>query len=248
VKAVPGPSFDYGSWGRVGLLLPSVNRAAEPQLRAMLPAEVALAVTRLKLADASEAALLGMADQVEDASVLLADAGVDLIVFHCTAVSTYSGQLEQSILRRIESASGRPALATSQSLVDALRAQDARRLVMLSPYRDDVNERERKYFEANGFDVVSCKGRGCLTAPEMMAITPGEWLAMARAEAGLGAQALVLSCTTTRALEAVEAIEESLGIPVVTSNSAVAWSCQKALRCRRPIAGFGALLRLQWNK
>jgi maleate isomerase len=243
MTAASAAPFDYGSAGRVGLLLPSVNRAAEPQLRAMLPPQVGLAVTRLKLVDASEQALLGMAAQVEGASILLADAGVDLIVFHCTAVSTYSAELEQSILRRIESASGCRAIATSQSLVNALRALDARRLVMLSPYREDVNERERHYFEANGFDVLSCKGRGCLTAPEMMAIEPGEWLAMARAEAGHGADAFVLSCTTTRAAEAVEDIEASLGIPVVTSNTAVAWSCQQALDCTRPIHGFGALLR-----
>lgn len=238
-----GPSFDYGSAGRVGLLLPSVNRAAEPQLRAMLPPDLGLAVTRLRLKDASEEALLGMADQVEDASAMLVDAGVDLIVFHCTAVSTYSPALEQSILRRIEAASSRPAMATSQSLVNALRALDARRLVMLSPYRDDVNERERDYFRGHGFEVLSCKGRGCLTAPGMMAIGPEEWLGMARAEAAHGADALVLSCTTTRAVEAVQAIEDSLGIPVVTSNTAVAWSCQQALGCIRPINGFGALLR-----
>ena len=72
------PALDYGSGGRIGVLLPSVNQAAEPQLRAMLPADIAIAVTRLKLVDSSEASLLGMARDVEPAAELLADAGVDI--------------------------------------------------------------------------------------------------------------------------------------------------------------------------
>jgi maleate isomerase len=237
------PRFDYGSIGRVGLLLPSSNRAAEPQLRSMLPAGVALAVTRPKLADASEGALLGMAERVEEAAALLADAGVDLIVFHCTAVSTYSLALEQSILRRVQEASRVPAIATSRALVDALRSVGARKLAMLSPYRDDVNERESAYFRSEGFEVLSCRGRGCLTADQMMAISPEEWVAMATEEAGPGADAFVLSCTTTRAAEAVDSLEQLVGVPVVTSNTAVAWACMRALGSRSPIDGFGALLR-----
>lgn len=110
------PALDYGSGGRIGVLLPSVNQAAEPQLRAMLPADIAIAVTRLKLVDSSEASLLGMARDVEPAAELLADAGVDIVVFHCTAVSTYSTELEASILARIQSATGLPCVATSGSL------------------------------------------------------------------------------------------------------------------------------------
>lgn len=45
------PALDYGSAGRIGVLLPSVNQAAEPQLRAMLRADIGIAVTRLKLVD-----------------------------------------------------------------------------------------------------------------------------------------------------------------------------------------------------
>jgi len=118
------PALDYGSGGRIGVLLPSVNQAAEPQLRAMLPADIAIAVTRLKLVDSSEASLLGMARDVEPAAELLADAGVDIVVFHCTAVSTYSTELEASILARIQSATGLPCVATSQALVAALQAKD----------------------------------------------------------------------------------------------------------------------------
>lgn len=236
-------TIDYGSAGRVGLLIPSVNRAAEPQLRAMLPKSIGLAVTRLRLRDASEHSLLAMANSVETGAELLADAGVDLIVFHCTAVSTYSRELEASILRRITSASGVKAIATSQALVDSLRALDARRLVMLSPYPQDVNAREGAYFESHGFEVLGFGGCLCPTAEDMMSVTPADWASMAGEKADDRADAYLLSCTTTRAAEAAEAIEAALGKPVVTSNTAVAWACMQALRIPRRIDGFGALMR-----
>eukprot|EP01034_Spumella_vulgaris_P000581 gene581-766_t len=59
----------------------------------MLPADIAIAVTRLKLVDSSEASLLGMARDVERAAELLADAGVGIVVFHCTAGKDRTGIL-----------------------------------------------------------------------------------------------------------------------------------------------------------
>lgn len=235
--------IDYGSACRVGLLIPSVNRAAEPQLRAMLPMSIGLAVTRLRLRDASESSLLAMADNVETGAELLADAGVDLIVFHCTAVSTYSRDLEASILRRITSASGVKTIATSQALVESLRVLDARRLVLLSPYPQDVNAREGAYLESHGFEVLGFGGCLCPTAEDMMSVTAADWASMADATAVDSADAYVLSCTNTRAAEAAETIEAALGKPVVTSNTAVAWACMQALQMPGRIDGFGALMR-----
>jgi maleate isomerase len=236
------PALDYGSGGRIGLLLPSVNQAAEPQLRAMLPADIAIAVTRLKLVDSAEASLLGMARDVEPAAGLLADAGVDIVVFHCTAVSTYSTELEASILARIQSATGLPCVATSQALVAALQALSARRVVLISPYTAAVNEREAAYFAEHGFEILGNAGLDCRTGREMMAITPRAWHAFATRHAQARVDAYVLSCTTVRTAETIEALERSLGRPVVTSNTAVAWYCMRKLGVLAGVAGYGRLL------
>jgi maleate isomerase len=47
-----------------------------------------------------------------------------------------------------------------------------------------------------------------------------------------------------RALGLVEALEERLGKPVVTSNQALAWHALRLAGHAAPIAGFGRLLRL----
>lgn len=98
----------YGWRGRLGILLPSGNVAAEPQFQAMLPDGVSLHTTRLRLTGSSDAQLQAMTDNVEEAASLLGDAGVDLILFHCTAVSTWDAEAEEPLIARIAKATGVP--------------------------------------------------------------------------------------------------------------------------------------------
>ena len=97
---------DYGDRLQAGVLIPSGNPVAEPELRAMLPAGCSMLVTRLPLRGSSTIELTQMIDRLEAASELLADARVDVIVFHCTAVSTFAPDLARGIRERIERASG----------------------------------------------------------------------------------------------------------------------------------------------
>ena len=56
------------------------------------------------------------------------------------------------------------------------------------------------------------------------------------------AEALFCSCTAWRSVEAVEALEQRLGKPVVSSNQAMIWAAFGKLGIREPIQGFGSLL------
>ena len=234
--------LNYGSRARLGVLLPSGNQAAEPQFNAMLPAGVALHTTRLKLRGSSDKELLAMADGVEDAARLVADTDPNLVLFHCTAVSTYSEELEQSIKSRIAKSTGRPATAPSEAIVAALRALGAKRLVMLSPYNEVTNAREGKYFEGAGFEILDCAGLSCPDAPAMMAVTPEKWRSYAIEHRNARADAYLLSCTTVRSSEVAEELEASLGRPVVTSNTAAVWHCLRTMGIADRVTGYGKLL------
>ena len=235
-------AINYGTRARLGMMLPSSNRAAEPQFHAMLPQGVSLHTTRLRLVGSSEQELLGMTERIEEAAQLVADASVDLVVFHCTGVTTYSTKLEASILERARKATGKPTTATSEAIVAALRALDARRLVMLSPYIDEINAREEVYFRAAGFEVLANAGLGKRDADGMMGVTPEEWRAMALAHRDDRADAYLMSCTTVRSTDVAEALERALGRPVVTSNTATVWHCLRTLGIADRISGFGCLL------
>ena len=61
----------HGWRARIGMLLPSVNSAAEPQVKAMSPDGVSFHTTRLRLKGSSESDIMGMVENVEDAASLI---------------------------------------------------------------------------------------------------------------------------------------------------------------------------------
>jgi len=234
--------IDYGERLRIGMLVPSGNVIIEPQVNAMLPPGVALYVTRLPLRGSAEAELLAMAANVEEAARLLGHAGVGLIAFNCTAVSTYSKAMEADIKRRIGEATGIPALPTSEALVEAFRVLKARRIVLLTPYLREVNEREVAFLQREGLEVLAETGLGLNTNTEMALLPPDTWVELGKKYRNERADAYLVSCTAVRSAEVIDTLERELGRPVVTSNQAITWHCLRAGGVQDRVEGFGALL------
>ncbi|GGC50725.1 maleate cis-trans isomerase [Siccirubricoccus deserti] len=237
--------IDYGDRGRIGFLVPSGNSVAEPELHAMLPRGVTGLVTRLELRGSSEAELLKMAEGLEAAARLLADAQPALIGFHCTAVSTFAPAMAEDIRRRIEAAAGLPACATADGIVTALALLGVRRLLLVTPYIQPVHDREIGFLASHGIETI---GGGCLgvaTNAEMARIPPATIAAQARAAAAAapGAAACFISCTAIRSAGLIAPLEAELGMPVLTSNQIMAWHVTRRLGLADAVPGFGALMR-----
>jgi len=209
----------------------------------MLPEGVAVHTTRLKLVGGGPDELLAMTEKVEEAAELVSHAGVDLIVFHCTAVSTFDVRMEGSLKERITETTGKPAIATSEALVAAFRALDARRIVLLSPYAKDVNEREVAFFSHHQISVLHEVGLGLRGGGAAYSdVDPAAWYRLAMANRRDDADAYFLSCTTIRATPVISMLERDLGRPVVTSNQAMVWHALRTGGVRDEIVGFGKLL------
>ena len=234
----------YGSRARLGMLLPSGNVVAESQFATMLPDGVSLHTTRLKLTGSSDAELLAMAENVEGGASLLADTCPDLILFHCTAVSTWDAEMDRTLPERITKSTGLPATATSRALIAALRAFDVRRIVMVSPYIEATNIRETAFLESHQINVLSAVGLGIAAAKDMIKPEPGDWYRMVRENAHADADAYFISCTAVRSLEVVEDLERDLGRRVCTSNQVAAWHSLRVMGLMDTPTGFGRLFSL----
>jgi len=235
------PHIDYGSRLRAGVLIPSGNSVAEPELRAMLPPEVSLLVTRLTLRGSSKAELMQMLDRLEAASELLADAQVEIIVFHCTAVSTFAPELAGGIRERIRAASGIDCFTTADAIVDALRHLKAERVSLLTPYIGEVHECEIAFLEANGFLVDGSAHLGINTNKEMATLAPEAILEWAGDKVSASADACLISCTAIKSAPVIAPLERASGVPVLTSNQCMAWHL---LRSRGIDAAAGEYGRL----
>lgn len=236
--------IDYGDRARLGVLLPSGNSVAEAELYAMLPPGVGLNVTRLELRGSSEPELLRMIEALEPAARLLADARVDRVAFHCTAVSTFAPALGDAIRARIEDATALPAFATSDAILAAFAALDARNTLLVTPYIEPVHLREIAFLAAHGIAVAGGDWMGVDTNAEMARI-PVEAIrdqALRAAKAAPRADLCFLSCTAIRSAGVIAVLEEALGIPVITSNQAMLWHGLRAMGIGDAVPGFGRLM------
>jgi maleate isomerase len=235
------PVIDYGDRLRAGVLIPSGNSVAEPELRAMLPIGSSMLVTRLPLLGSSRAELIGMMDHLEAASKLLADAKVDVIVFHCTAVSTFAPDLAQGIRERIESATGIRSFTTADAILNALTQLGAKRVSLLTPYIDEVHAREAAFLEANGIVVEGGANLGINTNTEMASLQPEAILHWAQENVRDVADACFLSCTAIKSAVIIERLEQALDMPVITSNQSMVWHLIRSSNIFGGIKGFGKL-------
>jgi maleate isomerase len=232
---------NFGRRARLGMMLPSSNTIAEPQFAAMLPAGVSMHTTRLRMSTAAQA--LSMLDRLEEAALLLADAGVDRMIFHCTAVSMHSPEMPGDIRRRVAAVTPIPLTITSDALIEAFGALGARRVVLVSPYDQTTNDREVAFLAHHGIDVLRERGLGCQNGLEMAAVEPEAWVRETLALRDPAADAYFISCTTIRSTDAIDEIERELGKPVVTSNQGMLWSALRGAGIAEPLPGYGRLLR-----
>ena len=234
---------NYGDRARIGMLLPSVNRAAEPQITEMLPRGVSLHTTRLRLRASDEAAINEMVSDVERGAAMLADADVDLIVFHCTAASMFAPGFDDGIIERIENATGKNSTSTSKGCLEAFELFGAKNITLTTPYTQETNDREVAYLASHNVKVLSETGAGIGgDGAAMLAIEPEEWRRRVNAQDEPDSQAAFISCTAIRAVEAIEPIEADIDKPVITSNQAMLWHALRKLGIDDRPQGFGRLM------
>ncbi|MDQ3227172.1 MAG: maleate cis-trans isomerase, partial [Chloroflexota bacterium] len=237
----------YGARGRIGLITLASDTSVLPEYARLMPDGVAVypAPIVLPRGEVTPLALSEMlaGDQLERAAALLVWAGVDIIVFACTTGSLVHGiGWDRELIARIRRASGRPATTTTTAVLEALSAIGATSLAIATPYSDELNAIERRFFEASGFRVTGIAGLGCATDAEIGRLEPEDAVALVERVDTVEADAVFISCTNFHVLPAVAALERRLGKPVVTSNLAGAWAALRAIGVADAIPDYGQLL------
>jgi len=116
------------------------------------------------------------------------------------------------------------------------------KVAVATPYIDEVNEKEREFLEANGFQVVNIKGLQIEENLEIGRQPPEVAYRLAKDVDRPEAEAVFISCTNFRTIEVIAALEADLGKPVLSSNTATLWASLKSLRIREKLLGLGSLL------
>jgi len=226
---------------RLGLLLPSSNTAMEEELARMLPGnDVTIHASRVRLTDVTPEALIEMENTSGEAALQLADAGVDIIEYTCSAKLGY--EHDREFAASLERLTNVPAVPYTEGVVEGLRSLGARRIAIASPYIAEVDELETEFYEGAGFDVVNIQGFGIIDNVKSGLVSPESWYSFVKEVDRPDADAIFISCTQSRTLEALDGLEQELGKPVVAANVAALWIMLKRTGYQKRISGYGTLL------
>jgi maleate isomerase/arylmalonate decarboxylase len=238
----------YGTRAKLGLIVPPTNTVNEAEWHTMLPEGVTFHVTRMPLhADTtSDAGKKALFTDIEKSTSDLAQAGLSVIAYGCTAGSMVQ-PLDQ-LTDFMSDVSGVPSVTTAASIVAALQALNLRKISIATPYHDALNEHEVAFLADNGVETLQIAGLG------IGAGGPEEYIQIARTPAEQikqhvlsvdhqDAEAVLISCTDFPTLNLITELEQVLGKPVITSNQATFWATLRAAGIEDHFDNFGVLLK-----
>lgn len=233
----------YGWRGKIGLVFPQTGSAPEHEYHKYLPEGVDLFTTRILFEKVDPEGLVEMGNRVAKGARLIATAGLDLIIFPCTTGSLIKGYgYDMELTRQIEEASGVKALTTTTAVIRALKAVGAKKIIVTTPYSEEVNAIEKKFLEDSGFEVLSIRGLGFTDPLLMPKVTIDQMYRLTKETDLPEADAVFVSCTGLGIIDGIPMMEQDLGKPVITSNQSTWWAALRELSIKDDL-GLGQLFK-----
>lgn len=239
-------SYDISSsWrGVVGTIKPTDRPGSLEELIRLLPEGIGVIPVGLGLKEGTEKEFLDSMEPIKEKIAELAKLKVDLIFPQGAPpfmVRGYKG--EEEIVRSLEEKHGIPIMTSGMAHVEALRALGIKRMIGITYFQGEINQKYAQYFSDAGFEVLCMEGipvpfaeAGRLSYQEVYAFTKKQYLKHKNADG------IYLLGAAWRILEVIQLLEQDLRIPVVHAQAARVWAIQKRLYVRQPAKGYGRLL------
>jgi maleate isomerase len=232
----------YGWRARIGLLVPSDNCVIEPELYSVAPPGVAMHSTRLLLDAISDDAVQRMEAQAPRGLTELSATGVDVAVYACMGTSFckeegWGGNFKANA----ERSTGIPCSTASLSMLAAFEDLGVTRLAVGTPYKPFQNDRIGAFLADHGYELVSLRGLE-LEINQGGRQPPNVAYELARSVDAPDADAICLFSTDFRTLDVIQALEDDLGKPVISTNQAILWHALALAGVSVPIPNYGRLL------
>lgn len=230
--------------GMAGLIVPANNSVVLPELSRLVPDGVAVYETRISVSgELTFDAIRRMASHAEAAGRLLGETGVDLIAYCCMGSSVIKGwDWEDDLLGRLAGNAPRGATSANRALKNALDQLEASTVSLITPYPRELNELLPRFFAARGITVRDVRGVEVSNTAEVRFLSPDRLYRIARGLGLAGVDAVCLLATDMETAPVIDAMERDLGVPVISSNLAIAWEIRRRLGVVDATPGFGRLL------
>jgi len=128
--------------------------------------------------------------------------------------------------------------------IEALKAMDCQKLVVGTPYEDEINQRLKRYLEASGFEVLQIAGYGVRKNAQLtdLPVHASYKIAKRLYAKGRDADGIFIPCPRWPTITDVQLLEDEVNKPVVTSSLACIWYAMKMIDIKENVSGFGRLM------
>ena len=233
-----------GDRAKIGLVVLATDYTIEHEFRMVMTVPgVDFYETRIEnVPTITPETLAAMGSKIPGAvELILPGEPLDVVAYGCTSASIVLG--EQTVFDSIKKV--QPNAKCTTPITAAFAAFDAfaaKRIAVLTPYRRDVNEQVKAYIETGGYTVPVFGSFNESQDPTVARIdTRSLSNAIDVITKDRDVDMVFVSCTSVRLFEAAKAIEDRIGIPVTSSNHAMAWHCLRLAGVEDDMPQWGQL-------
>ena len=223
----------YGWRGKFGFINPSICDTVLLEFYRLLPEGVLVTPVDLQIQNLVDSEFEQAMGKIEEGVKVLDYEEVDMMIVGGTPPITKLGfDADKKIINRIQKLIGKPVSTTPTAEVDAMRSLGLKRIALVSPYVEALNQHLKSYLEYCGFEVVVIKGLGIVKNVDLTKQNFDTAYMVAK-EAYREANGLVdgifLTCPRWPTVRSITPLEKDLGVPVVTTAQALVWKALNTL-------------------
>ncbi len=215
-----------GTRGTLGVIVLKTDETIEHDFRFFLPSDgVAVYHSRIPFEPevTSETLARMEHDLAESVALFPETAAFDVIGYGCTSASAVIG--EARIAERVNEVHPKAAVTNPLSATKAaFKTLGVKRIALVTPYVREVSQKMRDRFEESGIETKTLASFEQIEDAVVARITPDSIFdAVIKTASQSEVDAVFVACTSLRTAKVIRRAEDTLGIPVLSSNQAMAW-------------------------
>lgn len=236
--------------------MPSSNTTMETEIPAILRAREELAPerftfhsSRMRMKHVTKEELAAMDADSDRCALELSDARVDVLGYACLVAIMSMGRgyhrVSEARLhgRTCENGAPTPVVTSAGALVEGLHAIGAKKISLLAPYMKPLTQLVIDYIENEGIEVIDSISLEIPNNLHVGSQDPRAPIEITKRLTTTGVDAVVASaCVQMPSLASIQAIEDRVGLPVISSSVATTYRMLKRLELSTAVPGFGSLL------